>query len=170
MCQMGTVTPATGTAVGASWTAQLGAGGPWGCRGCGCSRALHVPIHSVFSSSPFMNKLFPASFPSRQYQLLFTQGTGENKEGQCHPPPPAWGVSPYPTPPPFAPPTLGLHSRASNGEGGFWGLSARVHIPALPLPAQGTLGERLYLSEPWVFAMGLFFHLSNESDDLSPPV
>ncbi|KAM5305420.1 minor histocompatibility antigen H13 isoform 1-T1 [Glossophaga mutica] len=30
--------------------------------------------------SPFMNKLFPATFPNRQYQLLFTQGTGENKE------------------------------------------------------------------------------------------
>ncbi|XP_055121189.1 minor histocompatibility antigen H13 isoform X2 [Symphalangus syndactylus] len=30
--------------------------------------------------SPFMNKFFPASFPNRQYQLLFTQGSGENKE------------------------------------------------------------------------------------------
>ncbi|KAK2498991.1 hypothetical protein MC885_018844 [Smutsia gigantea] len=30
--------------------------------------------------SPFMNKFFPANFPSRQYQLLFTQGSGENKE------------------------------------------------------------------------------------------
>ncbi|KAM9057574.1 minor histocompatibility antigen H13 isoform 1-T1 [Megaptera novaeangliae] len=30
--------------------------------------------------SPFMNKFFPANFPNRQYQLLFTQGSGENKE------------------------------------------------------------------------------------------
>nr|XP_027800984.1 minor histocompatibility antigen H13 isoform X2 [Marmota flaviventris] len=30
--------------------------------------------------SPFMNKFFPASFPNRQFQLLFTQGSGENKE------------------------------------------------------------------------------------------
>ncbi|EMP33249.1 Minor histocompatibility antigen H13 [Chelonia mydas] len=30
--------------------------------------------------SPVMNKLFPANFPSKQYQLLFTQGSGENKE------------------------------------------------------------------------------------------
>ncbi|XP_012866330.1 PREDICTED: minor histocompatibility antigen H13 isoform X2 [Dipodomys ordii] len=30
--------------------------------------------------SPLMNKFFPASFPNRQYQLLFTQGSGENKE------------------------------------------------------------------------------------------
>ncbi|XP_036780676.1 minor histocompatibility antigen H13 isoform X3 [Manis pentadactyla] len=30
--------------------------------------------------SPFMSKFFPANFPSRQYQLLFTQGSGENKE------------------------------------------------------------------------------------------
>ncbi|XP_058142835.1 minor histocompatibility antigen H13 isoform X1 [Dasypus novemcinctus] len=30
--------------------------------------------------SPFMNKFFPANFPHRQYQLLFTQGSGENKE------------------------------------------------------------------------------------------
>ena len=30
--------------------------------------------------SPFMNKFFPANFPNRQYQLLFTQGSGESKE------------------------------------------------------------------------------------------
>ncbi|XP_058535363.1 minor histocompatibility antigen H13 isoform X1 [Ochotona princeps] len=30
--------------------------------------------------SPFMNKFFPVNFPNRQYQLLFTQGSGENKE------------------------------------------------------------------------------------------
>ncbi|XP_069035497.1 minor histocompatibility antigen H13 isoform X3 [Lepisosteus oculatus] len=30
--------------------------------------------------SPFMNKIFPANFPNKQYQLLFTQGSGENKE------------------------------------------------------------------------------------------
>uniref|UniRef100_A0A5F9CD49 Histocompatibility minor 13 n=1 Tax=Oryctolagus cuniculus TaxID=9986 RepID=A0A5F9CD49_RABIT len=35
---------------------------------------------STSFSSPFMNKFFPANFPNRQYQLLFTQGSGENKE------------------------------------------------------------------------------------------
>ncbi|XP_067410090.1 minor histocompatibility antigen H13 isoform X1 [Emydura macquarii macquarii] len=30
--------------------------------------------------SPVMNKFFPANFPSKQYQLLFTQGSGEAKE------------------------------------------------------------------------------------------
>ncbi|KAL4655297.1 minor histocompatibility antigen H13-like isoform X1 [Arapaima gigas] len=30
--------------------------------------------------SPLMNKIFPSSLPNRQYQLLFTQGSGENKE------------------------------------------------------------------------------------------
>uniref|UniRef100_A0A7N6AT93 Histocompatibility (minor) 13 n=1 Tax=Anabas testudineus TaxID=64144 RepID=A0A7N6AT93_ANATE len=30
--------------------------------------------------SPLMTKVFPASFPNKQYQLLFTQGTGESKE------------------------------------------------------------------------------------------
>ncbi|XP_072852724.2 signal peptide peptidase isoform X1 [Pogona vitticeps] len=30
--------------------------------------------------SPMMNKLFPANFPNKQYQLLFTQGSGESKE------------------------------------------------------------------------------------------
>ncbi|MBN3273633.1 HM13 protein, partial [Polyodon spathula] len=30
--------------------------------------------------SPFVNRLFPANFPNKQYQLLFTQGSGENKE------------------------------------------------------------------------------------------
>ncbi|XP_032074691.1 minor histocompatibility antigen H13 isoform X1 [Thamnophis elegans] len=30
--------------------------------------------------SPVMNKFFPTSFPSKQYQLLFTQGSGEAKE------------------------------------------------------------------------------------------
>uniref|UniRef100_A0A7M4EL41 Histocompatibility minor 13 n=1 Tax=Crocodylus porosus TaxID=8502 RepID=A0A7M4EL41_CROPO len=30
--------------------------------------------------SPMMNKVFPANFPSKQYQLLFTQGSGEAKE------------------------------------------------------------------------------------------
>ncbi|MBV94493.1 Minor histocompatibility antigen H13, partial [Eschrichtius robustus] len=36
------------------------------------------PTHR--SKDPFMNKFFPANFPNRQYQLLFTQGSGENKE------------------------------------------------------------------------------------------
>uniref|UniRef100_A0A3B1K2M3 Histocompatibility (minor) 13 n=1 Tax=Astyanax mexicanus TaxID=7994 RepID=A0A3B1K2M3_ASTMX len=30
--------------------------------------------------SPFMNRVFPANLPNKQYQLLFTQGSGENKE------------------------------------------------------------------------------------------
>uniref|UniRef100_A0A674B052 Histocompatibility (minor) 13 n=1 Tax=Salmo trutta TaxID=8032 RepID=A0A674B052_SALTR len=30
--------------------------------------------------SPFMNRIFPASIPIKQYQLLFTQGSGETKE------------------------------------------------------------------------------------------
>ncbi|XP_074173326.1 minor histocompatibility antigen H13 isoform X3 [Rhinolophus sinicus] len=43
--------------------------------------------------SPFMNKVFPASFPSRQYQLLFTQGSGENKEGGRGSPAPGSGLT-----------------------------------------------------------------------------
>nr|XP_045377028.1 minor histocompatibility antigen H13 isoform X3 [Camelus bactrianus] len=35
---------------------------------------------STSFSNPFMNRFFPANFPNRQYQLLFTQGSGENKE------------------------------------------------------------------------------------------
>lgn len=30
--------------------------------------------------SPFMNRIFPASLPNKQYQLLFTQGSGETRE------------------------------------------------------------------------------------------
>ncbi|XP_023652575.1 minor histocompatibility antigen H13 [Paramormyrops kingsleyae] len=30
--------------------------------------------------SPFMNRVFPANLPNRQYQLLFTQGSGEGRE------------------------------------------------------------------------------------------
>ncbi|KAG7472398.1 hypothetical protein MATL_G00108400 [Megalops atlanticus] len=30
--------------------------------------------------SPLMNKVFPASLPNKQYQLLFTQDSGDNKE------------------------------------------------------------------------------------------
>ncbi|XP_062314663.1 minor histocompatibility antigen H13 isoform X1 [Osmerus eperlanus] len=30
--------------------------------------------------SPFMNRVFPANLPIKQYQLLFTQGSGETKE------------------------------------------------------------------------------------------
>ncbi|KAG7224349.1 hypothetical protein INR49_004656 [Caranx melampygus] len=29
---------------------------------------------------PLMSRIFPASFPNKQYQLLFTQGSGESKE------------------------------------------------------------------------------------------
>ncbi|XP_026580409.1 minor histocompatibility antigen H13-like, partial [Pseudonaja textilis] len=35
--------------------------------------------------SPMMNKFFPANFPNKQYQLLFTQGSGEAKEGKFAP-------------------------------------------------------------------------------------
>uniref|UniRef100_A0AAX7UK21 Histocompatibility (minor) 13 n=1 Tax=Astatotilapia calliptera TaxID=8154 RepID=A0AAX7UK21_ASTCA len=34
----------------------------------------------VLSLSPLMSRVFPASFPNKQYQLLFTQGSGESKE------------------------------------------------------------------------------------------
>uniref|UniRef100_A0A3P8WX29 Histocompatibility (minor) 13 n=1 Tax=Cynoglossus semilaevis TaxID=244447 RepID=A0A3P8WX29_CYNSE len=30
--------------------------------------------------SPLVSRIFPASFPNKQYQLLFTQGSGESKE------------------------------------------------------------------------------------------
>ncbi|XP_064888215.1 minor histocompatibility antigen H13 isoform X1 [Columba livia] len=30
--------------------------------------------------SPMMNRFFPANFPNKQYQLLFTQGSGDSKE------------------------------------------------------------------------------------------
>ncbi|CAH6777081.1 H13 [Phodopus roborovskii] len=74
--------------------------------------------------SPFMNTFFPANFPNRQYQLLFTQGSGENKEGQWHP---------LPSLPFFVSLIVGspkgkkkvIKRRNS---------AALVHIPALPLP------------------------------------
>lgn len=34
------------------------------------------------SFSPLMSRIFPASFPNKQFQLLFTQGSGESKEGE----------------------------------------------------------------------------------------
>lgn len=34
------------------------------------------------SVSPLMSRVFPESFPNKQYQLLFTQGSGESKEGE----------------------------------------------------------------------------------------
>uniref|UniRef100_A0A8C0MQM3 Histocompatibility minor 13 n=1 Tax=Canis lupus familiaris TaxID=9615 RepID=A0A8C0MQM3_CANLF len=43
-------------------------------------RACEAKICHPRKKSPFMNKFFPANFPNRQYQLLFTQGSGENKE------------------------------------------------------------------------------------------
>ncbi|XP_042372926.1 minor histocompatibility antigen H13-like [Plectropomus leopardus] len=33
--------------------------------------------------SPLMSRIFPDSFPNKQYQLLFTQGSGESKEGEA---------------------------------------------------------------------------------------
>lgn len=44
---------------------------------CFCPTAL--PCASRFS--PMMNRFFPANFPNKQYQLLFTQGSGDSKEG-----------------------------------------------------------------------------------------
>ncbi|XP_010773345.1 minor histocompatibility antigen H13-like isoform X2 [Notothenia coriiceps] len=32
--------------------------------------------------SPLMSRIFPASFPNKQFQLLFTQGSEEAKEGE----------------------------------------------------------------------------------------
>ncbi len=31
-----------------------------------------------------MNRVFPANLPNKQYQLLFTQDSGESKEGEKH--------------------------------------------------------------------------------------
>lgn len=67
--------------VSPSWE---GVQGPLKCRGAGwhllqgfCQTAL------LYTSrfSPMMNRFFPANFPNKQYQLLFTQGSGESKEG-----------------------------------------------------------------------------------------
>lgn len=116
----------------------------WGAAG-----AVVANLLGLFSS-PFMNKVFPASFPSRQYQLLFTQGSGENKEGQCFPlslpAPPlsarCWGF-----------PVEQVMAKVGSGVT----LPGFVHIPAPPLLTQGTLGDHLYLSEPWVVVV--LFHL-----------
>lgn len=91
--------------------------------GCGGSRGLCLPICLAFSSSPFMNKFFPANFPNQQYQLLFTQGSGENKEGQCCPLSPAGCLPPLL---PFVCSGEGVSSRASDGEGGLGGHPAWV--------------------------------------------
>lgn len=40
---------------------------------------------SPLSLSPLVSRIFPASFPNKQYQLLFTQGSGESKEGGTRP-------------------------------------------------------------------------------------
>lgn len=34
------------------------------------------------SFSPLMGRIFPESFPNKQYQLLFTQGSGESRQGE----------------------------------------------------------------------------------------
>ncbi|XP_061622312.1 minor histocompatibility antigen H13 isoform X4 [Phyllopteryx taeniolatus] len=39
-----------------------------------------LSLDSTFSSSPLLSKIFPASVPNKQYQLLFTQGADEAKE------------------------------------------------------------------------------------------
>lgn len=109
MCKMGTVTPACQYRCEAAGDHSCEWGLYWAGWVCGCPRGLCLPICFVFSSSPFMSKFFPASFPNRQYQLLFTQGSGENKEGQC---------CPLPPPLPFVSPMSGLMDRASDGEVG----------------------------------------------------
>lgn len=91
VCKMGTIIPIRAAVRMLEITAVNGGIVGW-CWGCGCPQGLCLPICFAFSSSPFMNKFFPANFPNRQYQLLFTQGSGENKEGQCWPLSPAWGV------------------------------------------------------------------------------
>uniref|UniRef100_A0A3B5QGA7 Histocompatibility (minor) 13 n=1 Tax=Xiphophorus maculatus TaxID=8083 RepID=A0A3B5QGA7_XIPMA len=44
------------------------------------SSDLSVLLIPSLSSSPAMSRIFPESFPNKQYQLLFTQGSGESKE------------------------------------------------------------------------------------------
>lgn len=54
-----------------------------GSASCGVSVELPFSAAFFFSlfPSPMMNRFFPANFPNKQYQLLFTQGSGESKEG-----------------------------------------------------------------------------------------
>lgn len=124
------------------------------CWGCDCPWGPSLPTCFVFPSSPFMNKFFPANFPNRQYQLLFTQGSGENKEGQCCPLSLALGISHLRSP---LSPNSGLSNKASDGKGGLSNYTAWAPVPTLLLPTHRTLGERLYLSEPWVFCWFFFF-------------
>lgn len=86
------------------------------CWGCGSPWGSCLPTCFVFPSSPFMNKFFPANFPNRQYQLLFTQGSGENKEGQCRLLFLALGFSHLSSP---LSPISGFSTRARDGKGGL---------------------------------------------------
>uniref|UniRef100_A0A3Q1F9F4 Histocompatibility (minor) 13 n=1 Tax=Acanthochromis polyacanthus TaxID=80966 RepID=A0A3Q1F9F4_9TELE len=42
--------------------------------------SLWVYFLVLFGFLPLMSRIFPASCPNKQYQLLFTQGSGESKE------------------------------------------------------------------------------------------
>uniref|UniRef100_A0A8C8A2Q8 Histocompatibility minor 13 n=1 Tax=Otus sunia TaxID=257818 RepID=A0A8C8A2Q8_9STRI len=65
-----------GTVLAGVWAATPSRRGAGWCvlRGV-CQTAFYT---SRFS--PMMNRFFPANFPNKQYQLLFTQGSGESKE------------------------------------------------------------------------------------------
>lgn len=43
---------------------------------------LMLTFYLCLPPSPLMSRVFPDSFPNKQYQLLFTQGAGEAKEGE----------------------------------------------------------------------------------------
>lgn len=94
--------------------------------GCSCPWGSCLPTCFVFPSSPFMNKFFPANFPNRQYQLLFTQGSGENKEGQCCPLSLALGIS-HPLP-------LCLQYRGSSTKQGMEKVGSAITLPGFPPP------------------------------------
>lgn len=70
---------------------------PWGkaTRRCMWSRwirviALMFAVVLFLSLSPLMSRIFPDSFPNKQFQLLFTQGSGESKEGETFCPTHHW--------------------------------------------------------------------------------
>lgn len=64
---------------------------------CCCFRSdCPFPPPHLSCFSPMMNKFFPANFPNEQFQLLFTRGAGERREGKsvCWLGLAAWGISP----------------------------------------------------------------------------
>ncbi|MEQ2218693.1 hypothetical protein XENOCAPTIV_006891, partial [Xenoophorus captivus] len=48
--------------------------------GSASSPLLTQSLINSLSVSPAVSRIFPVSFPNKQYQLLFTQGSGESKE------------------------------------------------------------------------------------------